>query len=574
VIIIYPTSTATPLSLTTTPTVVAATATAIPATATATLSAATATPTQAPATATSPPVTPRASPTATLSPTSTPQPPPTATPTPQPVIQTLTLAVLDGWDELFADRLSQLDQVGVVTSSDNDRWEIAANVATSFEFEQALPSGAEIQTVKLFIEHAEDTGLVADQLFWEVGQGDLQKPTLVHSQNPTLLTTATEMAVEWDITTWVNTPAHVQALKLVIRNGDATASSWIDHLYLVVTYTGDVTLPPTPTPMPAAINLQGRVQLEGRPPAPNAQWALPLSINLRTTDAKGVSNTRGFSILTTADGTFQMNALQAGAYQIAVKGAHTLQRVTSVNLQTGENPLDFGLLREGDAVNDNRINILDFSRLASAFGRCASMTNYVASADFDQDGCIALADVELLVKNFGEMGEVLGAAQVLEAAHTQAVVPVGVITSKRAGEHFTVLLAANNVGSQPLDAAALYVNFDPAQLEVVNIAGSAHLPLVLLHQVDNAKGQVDYAAGVLGEGAAGANSLLVITFAARRNFLNTPLIIETAGLRQSTFAYRGQAISAGAATGGGTPVAMQEVVFTESIFLPVIRVQP
>lgn len=576
VIIIYPTSTATP-GPPATPTVAPATVTPLPATATATVipatatvRPATATPTQAPATVTSLPVTPRSSPTATPSPTITPTAPPTATPTPQPVIQTLTLAVLDGWDELFADRLSQLDQVGVVTASDDDRWEIAANSYTSFEFESALPAGAVIQTVKLFIEHSEDPGLAPAKLIWEVGQGDLQKPTIGHSQNPALLTADREMAVEWDITARINTPAQVAALKLLIRNSDASASTWIDHLYLVVTYTGDVTVPPTPTPQPAAINLQGRVELEGRPTPPNPQWALPLSINLRTTDAKGNSSTRGFSLLTGADGTFQMNDLPAGAYQVAVKGAHTLQRVVNVELKTGDNPIQLGLLREGDAVNDNRINILDFSRLASAFGRCATMTNYLASADFDQDSCITLADVALLVQNFGHMGEVLGAPQLVETASVQVTDPIGIVTSKRAGERFTMLLAANNLGNQPLDAVALYVNFDPTQLEVVNLAGSATLPLMLLQQVDNAKGQLDYAAGILGEGTGNSPALLAITFAARRNFLNTPLIIETAGLRQSTFAYRGQAITTGAVNGGSSPVAVQEVIFNQNVFLPVI----
>jgi hypothetical protein len=71
----------------------------------------------------------------------------------------------------------------------------------------------------------------------------------------------------------------------------------------------------------------------------------------------------------------------------------------------GLNEIDFGLLREGDANNDNVVSILDFSILATAFGECSDCPLFDERADFNGDGCILINDFSLLATNFGESGD-------------------------------------------------------------------------------------------------------------------------------------------------------------------------
>ncbi|MBK8027195.1 MAG: hypothetical protein IPK19_38850 [Chloroflexi bacterium] len=75
-----------------------------------------------------------------------------------------------------------------------------------------------------------------------------------------------------------------------------------------------------------------------------------------------------------------------------------------MTLQAGLNEIDIGTLREGDANDDNIVNISDFSLLASAFGKSEGQAGFDARADFNEDGVINIADFSLLASNFGQSG--------------------------------------------------------------------------------------------------------------------------------------------------------------------------
>ena len=67
--------------------------------------------------------------------------------------------------------------------------------------------------------------------------------------------------------------------------------------------------------------------------------------------------------------------------------------------------VDFGLLREGDANDDNFVTLIDFSLLSGAFATCQGDARYDARTDFNADGCVTILDFSLLSSNFGQAGD-------------------------------------------------------------------------------------------------------------------------------------------------------------------------
>lgn len=513
------------------------------------------------ATNTAPPETPG---TATATPTLTP------TDTPLPLVQSITLSVNDGWDSHFADHLSMLEQLETVTTSDDNRWQIVPNAFTAFEFDKLVPAQAQIQSVQVWIEHAEDEGFVDGALQWEVGIGSPEQPTILHVDPASLAVGLDhEEVAMWDVTAWVNTPAQINDLKVLIYNTDLAQSAWLDQIYVIVTYISDVAPPATATPPPDSYNLQGQVTLEDRPTPPDPRWVMPVTVNLRTGPASGTPSTRGFALTTDSTGLFQLPAIQPGNYQLAVKGSHTLQRVISVTVQDSLTSVDMGLLREGDAVNDNRVNILDFSRLASRYGSCATVTNYLATADFNQDGCINATDIALLRSNFGQIGELFSAASV-ESASSLAPIPLGVVSNKQRGKRFTIMVSYTNLTNTAVDAAAIYLLYDPAYLQVLTLAGNPALSTQLVNESDNRQGQAIYAAGAVGDGIPGLSTLALITFEARQTIRTTPLLLEVSTTHQSAVAYHGQSLTTGSPS-RSPEFTSAEVIILPRLFLPVVK---
>jgi hypothetical protein len=151
-------------------------------------------------------------------------------------------------------------------------------------------------------------------------------------------------------------------------------------------------------------SLQGSVTLQGRPTPPAASWSVPLTIIL--TNPGETTPLYTYVPTTDTSGQFTVSGITPGTYDVWVKNSHTLQNVKTVTLLTGTNVVDFGTLLEGDANNDNVVTLVDFSILASTFGKCQGTTGYDDWADFNQDTCITLPDFSLLATNFGKAGPI------------------------------------------------------------------------------------------------------------------------------------------------------------------------
>lgn len=254
----------------------------------------------------------------------------------------------------------------------------------------------------------------------------------------------------------------------------------------------------------------GSVTLQGRPTPPVLAWSVPLTVSL--TASGQTTPAYVFDPTTDQEGTFSISGITAGTYDVAVKNHHTLQNVQSVTVVDGTNNVDFGTLREGDANDDNFVTLLDFSILVTAFGTGEGDAGFDARADFNEDGFITLLDFSLLVSNFGQAGDTITQTAALQrdtdvgpglagwAAHAVTAadeVVLAVVPPTRTvetGQIFTITLEVQ-AGTQSVNGASAYVNFDPAVLQAITTTAGSALSAPLQNDIDNTAGEIDYARG-------------------------------------------------------------------------------
>ncbi|MCK6576667.1 MAG: hypothetical protein L6Q98_01040 [Anaerolineae bacterium] len=154
----------------------------------------------------------------------------------------------------------------------------------------------------------------------------------------------------------------------------------------------------------------GDVALEGHGTPPDLRWVVPVRVRV----VPGGGGAAIYDAYVTTDDSGRMvfsgttpNGIPPESYLLWVKHDHTLAALIVSDLDNGNNVIDFGLLREGDANNDNVVNISDFSILASSFGTSEGGATYDARADFDNNQIVNISDFSLLAANFGQAGETM-----------------------------------------------------------------------------------------------------------------------------------------------------------------------
>ena len=68
--------------------------------------------------------------------------------------------------------------------------------------------------------------------------------------------------------------------------------------------------------------------------------------------------------------------------------------------------------------------------------------------------------------------------------------------------------------TSPVDTVQVYLDFDPSILQVITVNAGATLEVILQSGFDNLSGEVDFAAGTLGDSALSPFTLFSITFQA------------------------------------------------------------
>jgi len=118
------------------------------------------------------------------------------------------------------------------------------------------------------------------------------------------------------------------------------------------------------------------------------------------------------------------------------------------------------------------------------------------------------------------------------------------------GEVFTLDIKIQ-AGSQPVDGAAAYIDFNPTYLVVVDASGNpateiipgSTLATVMQNNVDNNQGKIDYAAGLLvGATPSGGFTLATIRFKATAETTGTPLVFVSTPPRKTNVVYQGNSV--------------------------------
>jgi len=276
----------------------------------------------------------------------------------------------------------------------------------------------------------------------------------------------------------------------------------------------------------------GDASMEGRPQGP--RWAVPLHVTLHQPGED--TEVAGYFVDANNAGDFQVGGLELGTYDVKVKGNHTLRSVVrNVTLNAGNNAVNFGTLVEGDANNDNIVDLLDAVAVQAAYGKSEGESGFDPNCDFDENGVVNIGDVSILNVNFGRMGDVVvgGGSQaatdspstlsavarreVNSAADTVTVSLDPMLVDAGPGDVFELTLGVD-AGTQAVDGVQIYLDFDPEILQVVDAQGNPVTSIndagvfdnVIENSVDNSAGEVDYAATVL-EGSKPSGAFVVGT---------------------------------------------------------------
>jgi hypothetical protein len=243
--------------------------------------------------------------------------------------------------------------------------------------------------------------------------------------------------------------------------------------------------------------------------------------------------------------------MPSGNFYVRVKNTHTVSNCRASVLVPPIGIVDLGTMLEGDANDDDRVSILDFSVLRSGYYQCVGDTGYDDRANFNDDSCVNILDFSLLRTNYYKQGPIMAAS----ASGTVSATPEGTVNLEIAppvrtasvGQIFTVAL---NVlaGGQQVDGADAVVGFDPQYLRVVNAggqevnqieAGSA-LSTALRNVVNNQNGRIEYSAGQLeGDPPTGTFELAVVRF---KLIAEPPTATEIAYLAGTDVSHQGASV--------------------------------
>jgi hypothetical protein len=159
----------------------------------------------------------------------------------------------------------------------------------------------------------------------------------------------------------------------------------------------------------AAINISIVLQGSSRPAA---AWNVPLTVKFFTSgnttpvDVLKATPFSTFSVTTAKSGNTTAALVPniiSGNYDISVTSPHCLINVKrNVVIITPLTSLNMGTLLEGNANNDEKVNIQDFGLLAKTYGKQRGQEGFDENADFDRNDLINITDFGLLASNYGK----------------------------------------------------------------------------------------------------------------------------------------------------------------------------
>ncbi len=132
--------------------------------------------------------------------------------------------------------------------------------------------------------------------------------------------------------------------------------------------------------------------------------SVPLTVELRAPGS--TTPVESHTLYADASGQFSFTATKPGTYDLTVKGSHWLRGKVK-NVKTGfwgVGGLSLSLVN-GDVDGNNRVDAVDYSRLARAFRSRPGNANWNPNADLNGDGAVDPRDYAILARNFRKVGE-------------------------------------------------------------------------------------------------------------------------------------------------------------------------
>jgi len=333
-------------------------------------------------------------------------------------------------------------------------------------------------------------------------------------------------------------------------------------------------------------NISGSVSLQGRPAPPDPRWSVPLSVTLYAPG--GTTPLYAFTPTTDQSGNFAATGIAAGTYDVRVKQDHTLRNlISNVTLNAGNNALNAGTLKEGDANDSNNINALDVSVVAGTYNKGPGDTGYDARANFNEDTIVNALDVFVVSRQLwpvrrrgrdhsagpGRAGGSRNAPNRAEAGTVQIVINPSTKTVN-VDDVFTMVIEVQ-AGAQAVSAVDAFVDFDPTKLQVVDAGGSpasgieqgTTLPAVFQNSADNILGRIDYSAATFSPfPPSGTFTLATIRFKALAATTGTPVAFSQTTPRVTTAAYLGSDVLGGVTDG----VVVIQGPTIHNVYLPML----
>jgi hypothetical protein len=177
------------------------------------------------------------------------------------------------------------------------------------------------------------------------------------------------------------------------------AEPWIPSEHIFENTTGDSVIDVIGT------TLEGHVSFSGVSQGP--KWVRGLEVNFFNSTTGNETAWSPMNATTNNTGVFTVSGLTAGTYDIGIKNWTCLSELKTNETLTAGNTtvVDFGTTREGDANNDDYVNIADASSLASSYGSSEGGTGWNEHCDFNRDGYVNIADASALASNYGQHGD-------------------------------------------------------------------------------------------------------------------------------------------------------------------------
>jgi hypothetical protein len=221
------------------------------------------------------------------------------------------------------------------------------------------------------------------------------RPRRTPSNTPTDTRTPRRTSTSTPVSASTSTFTPVATTTLTPTSIDTATSTPTDTAIATSTFTPVSTDTATSTPTPGSV-IVGHTNWQGIPQPGPLNTGITETLVLC---AGGVPS--NYTALTDAGGFFTVTvALPNGAYSWWLKSPRNLANAGTLAITGGTTNVEFGMMRGGDANNNDVIDAADFNMLKQQFGATGSGM----ASDFNNDGIVNSLDFTLLKGNFGAAG--------------------------------------------------------------------------------------------------------------------------------------------------------------------------